>query len=130
RRWCPECWPTTISMRSACRRSSSAELTMYHILVHLLEPFTFLALCLVAATIWAWRRQRPRTRPLVATTVLTCSLIILSLPTTGFLGMRRLESAYPPNDAVPAPGDTLVVLSAGLILEDDAGKHARLDHGC
>jgi len=102
---------------------------MYHFLVRLLEPYTFLALCLVAATTWAWRRQRPRTRPLVVTTALIWSLIIVSLPTTGFLAMRSLESSYPPNDQVPAPNDTLVVLSAGLIREDATGEHVRLDDG-
>lgn len=101
---------------------------MYHFVVHLLEPFTALSLCLVAATTWAWRRQRPRTRPLVATAILVGSLFVLSLPVTGFLAMRTLESAYPPNRVdVPAPGDTLVVLSAGLVLEDAAGEHVRLD---
>jgi uncharacterized SAM-binding protein YcdF (DUF218 family) len=97
--------------------------------VHLLEPYTFVMLCLIAATIWAWRRQRPRTRPLIVSTVLICSLIILSLPVTGFLAMRSLEASYPPNDKVPARGDTLLVLSAGLVLEDPTGEHARLDHG-
>ncbi len=101
---------------------------MYRFLVHLLEPYTFLILCLIAATVWAWRRQRPRTRPLIATTILIALLVILSLPVTGFLAMRTLEASYPPNDRVPARGDTLLVLSAGLVLEDAAGGHARLDH--
>src|SRR5262245_30980778 len=98
---------------------------MYHVLVHLLEPFTFLAVCLLATTTWPWRRQRPRTRPLVATTILVSALFLLSLPATGFLAMRSLESAYPPRTDAPEPGDTLVVLSAGLVLEDAAGKNAR-----
>src|SRR5579863_8366265 len=101
---------------------------MYHFVAHLLEPFTMLALGLMAATIWAWRRQRPRSRPLVVATVLIALMTFLSLPVVSFLAMRILESPFPPDyDRVPAPGDTLVVLSAGLILEDAAGRHARLD---
>jgi uncharacterized SAM-binding protein YcdF (DUF218 family) len=101
---------------------------MYEIVVRVLEPFTFLALCLMATTTWAWCRQRPRTRPLVTMTVLLGTLIVLSLPVTGFLAMWNLESAYPPTNDVPAPGDTLVVLSAGLILDSADGKNVRLDH--
>jgi uncharacterized SAM-binding protein YcdF (DUF218 family) len=101
---------------------------MYHMLVRLLEPYTFLLLCLITAAAWGWRRQRPRTRPLIATTFLLSALAILSLPVTGHLAMRSLEASYPPNDRVPARGDTLLVLSAGLVFDDSAGQRARLDH--
>jgi uncharacterized SAM-binding protein YcdF (DUF218 family) len=101
---------------------------MYAFLGQLLEPCTFLLLCLAAATTWLWCRQRPRTFPLVATTVVVGSLMIVSLPVTGYLALSSLESAYPPNDEVPAAGDTLVVLSAGLFLEDATGEHVHLGH--
>jgi len=101
---------------------------MYDFLVQLLEPFTFLTLSLATATAWAWRGQRPRTRPLIAITVLLGCLIVLSLPVTSFLAMWSLESGYPPTDAVPTPGETLVVLSSGFVLEDAVGEHMRLDY--
>jgi uncharacterized SAM-binding protein YcdF (DUF218 family) len=101
---------------------------MYEFVVHLLEPLTFLALSLIAATTWLWRRQRPRTRPLVATTVVVGFLVIVSLPLTGYLALSSLEAAYPPTIDVPESGATLVVLSAGLVLDDAAGQQVRLDH--
>jgi uncharacterized SAM-binding protein YcdF (DUF218 family) len=109
------------------RRTPVAEYAMYDFVVQLLEPYTLLTLSLIAAMTWQWRRQRPRTRLLVTSTILLGFLIVLSLPVTGFLAMRSLEAAYPPSTAVPAPGDTIVVLGGGLILEDDSGEHVRLD---
>jgi len=90
---------------------------MYEILIHLVEPYTLLLLCLTAALVWACRRQRPRSAALVTSTVLVGCLVVLSLPVTGHLAMRSLESAYPPSDDVPGPDDTLVVLSCELVLE-------------
>src|SRR5258708_6255795 len=101
---------------------------MYRLVVLLLEPFTFLTVCLAVATAWAWRRQRPRPRWLMATAVVLAFLIVLSLPVTGYLAMWSLESSYPPTDAVPASGDTLVVLSSGLILERVDPEQVRLDY--
>lgn len=101
---------------------------MYEFVVRLLEPYTFLSLCLLAATMRLWFRQHPRTRPLLAAMVALGCLMFISLPLTGFLALRSLESAYPPSTDVPGPADTLVVLSAGLVLDDVAGEHVRLDH--
>lgn len=101
---------------------------MYQVVVRLLEPFTLLVICLAGALIWAWRRQRPRTRPLITITIVFACLIVLSLPISGFLAMWCLESSYPPHNDVPAPGDTVVVLSAGLVLENAETGQVRLDY--
>jgi len=101
---------------------------MYEFVVRLLEPYTFLSVCLLAATTRLWFRQRPRTRPLVAMTVAVGLLMVMSLPLTGYLALSSLESTYPPRTDAPAAGDTLVVLSAGLVLDDAAGQQMHLDH--
>jgi uncharacterized SAM-binding protein YcdF (DUF218 family) len=101
---------------------------MYEFVIHLLEPYTFLLLCLLAATAWGWRRQRPRTGVLVMATILIGCLVVLSLPATGYLAMRSLESAYPPSADVPPPGGTLVVLSCELVLENLDPVHVRLGY--
>jgi uncharacterized SAM-binding protein YcdF (DUF218 family) len=100
---------------------------MYEFVRRLLEPYTFLSLCLLTSAVWMWRRQRPRSRSLVVLALASVCLTLLSLPITGFLALRSLESAYPPADETPAPGDTLVVLSAGMILDDADGARVRLD---
>jgi len=100
---------------------------MYELVRRLLEPYTFLSLCLLASAAGMWRRQRPRSRPLVVLALASVCLALLSLQITGFLALRSLESAYPPADETPAPRDTLVVLSAGMILEDRDGARVRLD---
>lgn len=101
---------------------------MYRIVVQLLEPYTGLSLCLVITVILLWRYQRPRSRMLAVATVLLVFMLVLSLPVTGFLALRSLESDFHPPDELPAMDDTLVVLSAGNIVDDAEGKTAHLDH--
>jgi len=101
---------------------------MYELIVHLLEPYTLVLLCLLAALAGIWRRQRPRTISQIAATVLTGLLIALSVPTTGYLAMETLESAYPPTNDVPASHDILVILSHGIIRESRDRSIVRLDH--
>jgi len=100
---------------------------MYEFVRRLLEPYTFLSICLLASVAWMWRRQRPRSRSLVVLALASVCLALLSLPVTGFLALWSLESAYPPANETPAPGDTLVVLSAGIILDDRDGVRVHLD---
>jgi uncharacterized SAM-binding protein YcdF (DUF218 family) len=105
-----------------------SEFDVYQFIVQLLEPFTFLTFCLAAALIWAWRRQKPRSRPLKVMAVLLSCLILASTPVAGYLSMWTLEAGYPPHDEIPNPEDTLVVLSAGLILENEETGQVHLDY--
>jgi uncharacterized SAM-binding protein YcdF (DUF218 family) len=95
-------------------------------IVQLLEPYTFLLVGLSMATVWAWRTQRPRSRALRTATVLLGFLVLLSIPVTGYLALGSLEWSYPRTTAVPQPNDTIVVLSANVVVEDDTGRQFRL----
>jgi uncharacterized SAM-binding protein YcdF (DUF218 family) len=99
---------------------------LYEFIVGLLEPFTFLMLCIAAALAWAWRSTHPRGRTLKAACLLTGVLFVLSTEAVGYLAIASLESAYPRSANVPKPTDTLVVLSGGLSVSDEAGKDVRL----
>ncbi|MGE5191217.1 MAG: YdcF family protein [Deltaproteobacteria bacterium] len=100
---------------------------MYSLLVQMLDPYTFLLLGLVIATIWQWRHQKPRTLALKIGSSLLGLFVVLSTPVAGQLALRSLESSVVPAAGVPAGADTIVVLSAGLRIDDDAGEHVRLD---
>lgn len=99
---------------------------MYALVVRFLEPYTFLLMGLVLATIWAWRRQRPRGRPLVVASVLLALLVVLSMPIAGYLAVGTLEWSYAPTAEVPAQTDTIVVLGGNIIVDDDEGTQVRV----
>src|SRR6266480_3533880 len=99
---------------------------MYAFIVQLLEPYTFLLVGLSTAMACAWRAQRPRGRALRLASVLLTFLLLLSTPVAGHLALGSLEWSYPRTTAVPEPNDTIVVLSANVVVEDDAGRQFRL----
>jgi uncharacterized SAM-binding protein YcdF (DUF218 family) len=107
-------------------RQTISEGALYEVIVGLLEPFTFLALCLALALAWAWRSTVPRGRALKAACFLMSAVIVLSMPAVGYLALGSLEWPYPPSADVPLPTDTVVVLSGGVSVLDDAGKEVRL----
>ena len=95
---------------------------MYELFVGLLEPYTFLALCLTVALALAWRQTRPRGRALKAACVVMCLLFVFTTELTGYLAMGSLEWAFPMSAAIPKPTDTLVVLSGGLSVSGDGAN--------
>lgn len=97
---------------------------MYRLVVRLLEPYTFLIVLLALSQILVWRRQRPRGRALIASTVVLGLVWTVSMPMTAHLALGSLEWSYPPGTEAPAPGDTIVVLGGDLIV--DADQEARL----
>jgi uncharacterized SAM-binding protein YcdF (DUF218 family) len=99
---------------------------MYAIVTQLLEPYTFLLLSLALAILWAWRATSPRHRSLTVAGVLVGLLIVLSTPIMGYLADGSLEWSYPMPTEIPAPNDTIVVLSGDLINEDLEGRYVRL----
>jgi uncharacterized SAM-binding protein YcdF (DUF218 family) len=99
---------------------------LYELVVGLLEPYTFLALCLTAALAVAWRQTRPRGRALKAACLVMGLLFVLTTEAVGYLAIGSLERAYPLSAGVPKPADTLVVLSGGLSISDDEGHQVRL----
>jgi uncharacterized SAM-binding protein YcdF (DUF218 family) len=100
---------------------------MYNFVVQLFDPYTLLVLGLAIATGRACWRQRPRSRWLVAATALVGLLVVCSTPYAGFLALGSLEWPYPAIADTPARTDTIVVLSGGVIVDDEEGKQARLD---
>lgn len=99
---------------------------MYRLVVQLLEPYTFLMVTLLLTTAVAWKKQRPRSRPLTASLVLLVLLWVLSTPLAGYFALGFIESGYPPGKTIPAPTDTIVVLAADMVLDDETGLEARL----
>lgn len=99
---------------------------MYSLVAQLLDPFTFASVCLAGAMIWTWRTQKPRSRALVVAIIVSALLLAVSTPLAGRLAQGSLESAYPRVSLNLTPEDTLVVLSGGMIVEDDEGKEVRL----
>ncbi len=99
---------------------------MYRFVAQLLEPYTFFMLGLLGTTIWTWRTQHPRSRPIITTSILLGILLVLSTPVVGYWALGSLEWSYPPTSDVPAMNDTIVVLSAGVLIDDDTGKQLRL----
>jgi len=99
---------------------------MYSLISQLLDPFTLVSVCLAGAMLWAFRAQKPRSRGLVTAGLLTALLLAVATPLAGRLAQGTLEWPYPPVLFNPAPEDTLVVLSGGMVIEDDEGKQARL----
>jgi uncharacterized SAM-binding protein YcdF (DUF218 family) len=99
---------------------------LYEFIVGLLQPFTFLTLSIAVALAWAWRSVRPRGRALNAACLLMGVLFVLSTEAVGYLASGSLEWAYPPTAPVPLPTDTVVVLSGGMSILDDAGKEVQL----
>jgi uncharacterized SAM-binding protein YcdF (DUF218 family) len=100
---------------------------MYKLLVQLFDPYTFLLLVLVAATVCQWRRQKPRSRALKIGSSLLGMIIVLSTPLAARLALRSLESSVPEAGGVPQRRDSVVVLSGGMQIDDDAGERVRLD---
>jgi uncharacterized SAM-binding protein YcdF (DUF218 family) len=100
---------------------------MYKLVVQLLDPFTFLLLGLAAATVCQWRRQKPRSWGLKIAGSVVGIIIIVSTPLAGDLALASLESSVLPAEGVPGRADSIVVLSAGLRFDDEAGESARLD---
>lgn len=99
---------------------------MYTLIAQLADPFTFASVSLAGVMIWAWRAQKPRSRALVAAALVSAALLAVSTPLAGRLAQGSLEWPYPPISLSPTPEDTLVVLSGGMIVEDDEGKQVRL----
>ncbi len=100
---------------------------MYKLVVQLLDPFTFLLLGLVIATIFQWQRQKPRSLALKIGSGLLGLIVVISTPLVGDLALASLESSVDPAAGDPVRADTIVVLSAGLRIDDEAGERVRLD---
>jgi uncharacterized SAM-binding protein YcdF (DUF218 family) len=107
-------------------RKPLGEGPLYEFIVALLQPYTFLALCIALALACAWRSTRPRGRALKAACLLTGVLLVLSTEAAGYLAIGSLEWAYRPSAHVPLPTDTIVVLSGGMSILDEAGKEVQL----
>jgi len=105
----------------------SVKLVMYKLVVQFLDPYTFLLLALVVATIGQWRRQMPRSRSLKIGAGLLGLIVVLSLPIVAHLALRSLESSVAEAAGVPEPGDSIIVLSAGMHVDDEVGRRVRLD---
>ena len=100
---------------------------MYKLVVQLLDPYTLLLLALVVATICQWRRQKPRSRSLKIAASLLGLIVVLSTPLAAHLVLRSLESSVPESAGIPEHGDSIVVLSGGMHIDDEAGLRVRLD---
>jgi uncharacterized SAM-binding protein YcdF (DUF218 family) len=107
------------------KRDSIIEGALYEFITGLLEPYTFLTVCIAVALALAWKNTRPRGRALKAACLLVSVLFVVSTEAVGYLAIASLESAYPPTPETPKPTDTLVVLSGGLSV-DEAGEEVRL----
>jgi uncharacterized SAM-binding protein YcdF (DUF218 family) len=99
---------------------------MRDFMARLLEPHTLLLLGLVGTAAWSWQRKNSRRYSLGLAGVLLGILYFLSTPLAGFLAMRSLEWPYLNANAVPRPGDTIVVLSGGVQRDDDNGEQVRV----
>lgn len=101
-------------------------LRMYEVFGLLFEPYTALLMSIAVTTVWAWRRQRPRSRTLLAANILLGLLLVLSTRAAGYFAQGSLEWSYSPRDDAPLPNDMIVVLGGGQIVDDDAGHQVRL----
>jgi uncharacterized SAM-binding protein YcdF (DUF218 family) len=99
---------------------------MYHLVVQLLQPYTFLLLGLVGAAAWAWGRKSSRRTALVVAGLMLSLLVFLSTPLAGFLALRTLEGSPQGAAIEPRSEDTIVVLSGSMFRDDDAGEHMRV----
>lgn len=99
---------------------------MYRFTVYLLQPYSLLLLSLTAALVWMWFRPAVRRGGLAVASALMGLLYMLSTPLVGYLAIGSLEWRTPLSNAVPSPGDTIVVLSGSVLVDDEAGTQYRI----
>lgn len=99
---------------------------MYHFIVELLSPYTFLVLALAGALIWGWRGKRPHSRPQRFALGLILLLCTFSLPAVGHFARGSLEWNYPQSNEVPSQNDTIVVLAANTHITNREATKLRL----
>jgi uncharacterized SAM-binding protein YcdF (DUF218 family) len=97
----------------------------------LIEPFlanpflpAFLLLWATTAALWRRRPRLKRRRCWLAGAVILLSLCCM--PWVSYLALQTLEAGYEPYVEVPEDVDAMVVLSGGLRLLDEEGRHYEL----
>jgi uncharacterized SAM-binding protein YcdF (DUF218 family) len=98
--------------------------SMYEFIVALLRPFTLLMIGALAASLWAWRRGGSSRRALAVSTGMLGALWVVSTPLVGYVALGTLEWPYPPMREKPAANDTVVVLSGGMVVDEEDPRHA------
>lgn len=99
---------------------------MYQLVTALLQPYTLLLLSLLGVLLVTWRKAQRKCWFHRLAMGLAGLLTLISLPAVGNLAQRSLEFSYPPSPEIPAPVDTIVVLSANVTLANREGTKFRL----
>jgi uncharacterized SAM-binding protein YcdF (DUF218 family) len=87
---------------------------MYHFVVDLLEPHTFLTLLVGLALFRLWRKRRDPTRRLTSLLISLAALALISTPAVVHLAVLSLEGGLTPLAERPADVQAVVVFAAGV----------------
>jgi uncharacterized SAM-binding protein YcdF (DUF218 family) len=99
---------------------------MYELINLILQPLTFLLLCLIIWLAWVWRAKPQARRVLTPGFLLLATLWFLSTPLAAYLVRGMVEWPVPPTDEAPTKDDIVVVLSGDMCVDDERGAKVRI----